>query len=82
MEWDTRFERWTLIGRVIMEFTVSYASFASAVSDINKIISSKSVIPILSGIKIEANESGLSLTGSNSDIFIERTIPLLMMEKR
>lgn len=61
-----------------MEFTVSYASFTTAVSDINKIISSKSVIPILSGIKIEANENGIKLTGSNSDIFIERTIPLLI----
>lgn len=61
-----------------MEFTVSYASFTTAVSDINKIISSKNVIPILSGIKIEANEYGLKLTGSNSDVFIERTIPLLI----
>ncbi|KAA0964948.1 DNA polymerase III subunit beta [Sporosarcina sp. ANT_H38] len=61
-----------------MEFTVSKSSFTTAVSDINKIISSKSVIPILSGIKIEANESGIKLTGSNSDIFIERTIPLLI----
>jgi DNA polymerase III subunit beta len=61
-----------------MEFTVSYASFTTAVSDINKNISSKSVIPILSGIKIEANENGLKLTGSNSDISIERTIPLLI----
>lgn len=59
-----------------MEFTVSYASFITAVSDINKIISSKSVIPILSGMKIEANENGLKLTGSNSDISIERIIPL------
>ena len=41
-------------------------------ADINKVISSRSVIPILSGIKIEANENGLKLTGSNSDIFIER----------
>ena len=47
-------------------------------SDINKVISSRSVIPILSGIKIEANENGLKLTGSNSDIFIERTIPLIV----
>ena len=59
-----------------MEFTVNYASFASAVSEINKVISSKSVIPILSGIKIEASQSGLKLTGSNSDIILERTIPV------
>ena len=59
-----------------MEFTVSYSSFANAVSEINKVISSKSVIPILSGIKIEANQSGLKLTGSNSNVFLERRIPL------
>ena len=59
-----------------MEFTVSYSSFTSAVAEINKVISSRSAIPILSGIRIEANESGLKLTGSNSDIFLERTIPL------
>lgn len=59
-----------------MEFIVNYSSFANAVSEINKIISSKSVIPILSGIKIEANQSGLKLTGSNSNIFLERFIPL------
>ena len=58
-----------------MEFKVSYASFTTAVSDINKIISSRSVIPILSGIKIEANENGLKLTGSNSDIFIRKNNP-------
>ena len=61
-----------------MEFTVSYSSFTSAVADINKVISSRSVIPILSGIRIEANENGLKLTGSNSDIFLEKTIPLLI----
>ena len=61
-----------------MEFTVSYSSFTSAVSEINKVISSRSVIPILLGIKIEANNNGLKLTGSNSDIFLERTIPLLI----
>ncbi|QUW21996.1 DNA polymerase III subunit beta [Sporosarcina sp. Marseille-Q4063] len=59
-----------------MEFTVNYSLFASAVSEINKVVSSKSVIPILSGIKIETNQNGLKLTGSNSDIILERTIPL------
>lgn len=59
-----------------MEFTVSNSSFANAVSEINKVISSKSVIPILSGIKIEANQNGLKLTGSNSDVFLEMLIPL------
>ncbi len=61
-----------------MDFKVSCSLFTSAMSDINKVISTRSVIPILSGIKIEANENGLTLTGSNSDIFIERTIPSLI----
>ena len=65
-----------------MEFTVDYASFARAVSEINRVISSKSVIPILSGIKIEASQSGLRLTGSNSDIILERTLPLNIEDKK
>lgn len=59
-----------------MEFKVNYSSFANAVSEINRVVSSKNVIPILSGIKIDANQNGLKLTGSNTDIFLERTIPL------
>ena len=59
-----------------MEFTVNYSLFANAVSEINKVISTKSVIPILSGIRIEANQNGLKLTGSNSNVFLERLIPL------
>lgn len=59
-----------------MEFTVCNSSFTSAVTEINKVISSSSVIPILLGIRIEANKNGLKLTGSNSNIFLERTIPL------
>lgn len=61
-----------------MDFKVNCSLFTSAMSDINKVISTRSVIPILSGIKIEANENGLTLTGSNSDIFLERTIPSLI----
>lgn len=58
-----------------MDFKVNCSLFTTAMSDINKVISTRSVIPILSGIKIEANENGLTLTGSNSDIIIQRTIP-------
>ena len=65
-----------VIGGFLMEFTVSHSSFAKAVSEISNFISLKSVIPILSGIKIEANHNGLKLTGGNSDIFFERIIPL------
>ena len=38
---------------------------------VQRAISSKTTIPILTGVKIVLSEDGLSLTGSNADISIE-----------
>ncbi|WP_203247134.1 DNA polymerase III subunit beta [Sporosarcina beigongshangi] len=65
-----------------MDFKVNCSLFINAMSDINKVISSRNVIPILAGIKIEANKNGLTLTGSNSDVVIERTIPSFINEEK
>jgi DNA polymerase-3 subunit beta len=40
-----------------------------------KAVSSRTTIPILTGIKIVANTEGVTLTGSDSDISIESFIP-------
>jgi DNA polymerase-3 subunit beta len=40
-----------------------------------KAVTSRTTIPILTGIKIVANEEGVTLTGSDSDISIESFIP-------
>lgn len=40
-----------------------------------KAISSRTTIPILTGIKIVATEDGVTLTGSDADISIESFIP-------
>lgn len=40
-----------------------------------KAISSRPTIAILSGIKLEAQQNFVKLTGSDSDITIESTIP-------
>ncbi|MGE7935506.1 DNA polymerase III subunit beta [Bacillus paramycoides] len=58
-----------------MEFIVKHKQFTQALSEVSKAISAKTLIPILSGIKITANQSGITLIASNSNIFIEKFIP-------
>lgn len=59
-----------------MRFTIKNSLFTATVSELHKICSNKSILPILSGIKIEANQEGVVLTGGNSELFIEKKIPL------
>ncbi|MBJ7958846.1 DNA polymerase III subunit beta [Bacillus mycoides] len=59
-----------------MEFIVKHKQFTQALSEVSKAISTKTLIPILSGIKITADQSGITLIASNSNIFIEKFIPI------
>ena len=59
-----------------MEFIIDNECFNKAISDVIKAVSLNTSLPILSGIKIIANNDYLILIGSNSDIFIEKVIPL------
>ncbi|OQR56701.1 DNA polymerase III subunit beta [Bacillus sp. CDB3] len=58
-----------------MEFIVNHKQFTQALSEVSKAISTKTLIPILSGIKITADQSGITLVASNSNVFIEKFIP-------
>ncbi|MFB7142908.1 DNA polymerase III subunit beta [Gottfriedia sp. NPDC056225] len=58
-----------------MKFYIEKDYFNQAISDVSRVISLKTTIPILTGIKILANSQGLTLIGSNSEIIIERTVP-------
>ena len=58
-----------------MEFIVNHKHFTQALSEVSKAISTKAIIPILSGIKITADQSGITLIASNSNIFIKKFIP-------
>ncbi|GAB6431073.1 DNA polymerase III subunit beta [Bacillus luti] len=58
-----------------MEFIVNHRHFTQALSEVSKAISTKALLPILSGIKIIADQSGITLIASNSNIFIEKFIP-------
>src|SRR5699024_8494211 len=58
-----------------MKFTINKQLLTSAIQDVMKAISARAVIPILSGMKIEASVHGITITGSDSDIAIEYFIP-------
>ncbi|UHJ48177.1 DNA polymerase III subunit beta [Bacillus paranthracis] len=65
-----------------MEFIVNHKYFTQALSEVSKAISTKAIIPILSGIKITADQSGITLIASNSNIFIEKFIPSSMDDEQ
>ncbi|WP_062200913.1 DNA polymerase III subunit beta [Massilibacterium senegalense] len=58
-----------------MHFLIERDILIEAIQDVLKAVASKTPIPILTGIKIVATEEGVTLTGSDSDISIERFIP-------
>ncbi|GAE26198.1 DNA polymerase III beta subunit [Halalkalibacter wakoensis JCM 9140] len=58
-----------------MRFSVNRDRFVHDVQNVAKAVSSRTTIPILTGIKIVANHEGLTLTGSDSDVSIEVFIP-------
>src|SRR5699024_8126306 len=60
---------------MFMKFIVQRQQLISSVQDVMKAISSRTAIPILTGMKIEATANGITLTGSDSDVSIESFIP-------
>lgn len=58
-----------------MKFVIQRDRLIAGVQDVMKAISARTVIPILTGMKIEAKQHGITLTGSDSDISIESYIP-------
>ncbi|MCW0953522.1 DNA polymerase III subunit beta [Weissella ceti] len=59
-----------------MQFTINRAEFIKAMNNVSRAISSRTSMPILTGVKVEVEESGLILTGSDTDISIEIKIPV------
>lgn len=53
-----------------------------SIQHVNKAISSRTTIPILTGIKIEVNYQGMTLTASDTDISIQAFIPVEDSEKQ
>lgn len=57
-----------------MKFTINRPAFISQLNNVLRAISSKTTIPILTGLKMVVDKEGIILTGSNSDITIESVI--------
>ncbi|QBP42925.1 MULTISPECIES: DNA polymerase III subunit beta [Paenisporosarcina] len=57
-----------------MKFEIMRDRLLDGLNDVMKAVSSKTTIPILTGIKLEITEEGLHLTGSDSDITIQSFI--------
>ena len=58
----------------MMEFTIKRDYFINQLNDTLKAISPRTTLPILTGIKIDAKDNEVILTGSDSEISIEITI--------
>ncbi|WP_257351701.1 DNA polymerase III subunit beta [Pseudalkalibacillus decolorationis] len=58
-----------------MKFVMNRDQLVDSVQDVMKAVTTRTTIPILTGIKIDAHEDGVTLTGSDSDISIERYVP-------
>ena len=58
-----------------MKFEIMRDRLLDGLNDVMKAISQKVAIPILTGIKIEVDEKGITMTGSDSDITICTFIP-------
>lgn len=59
----------------MIKFSINKSFFLQALNSTKRAISSKNAIPVLSTIKIEVQNSNITLTGSNGQISIENTIP-------
>lgn len=57
-----------------MKFTIQRDYFLNQLNDTLKAISPRTTLPILTGIKLDATDKGIILTGSDSEISIEITI--------
>ncbi|WP_047986295.1 DNA polymerase III subunit beta [Ornithinibacillus californiensis] len=59
-----------------MEFKINNNYLKKAIAEVSSVVSLKTALPILTGIKIVAKTDRLTLIGSNTDFVIERTIPI------
>jgi DNA polymerase-3 subunit beta len=64
-----------------LKLTILRHDLNEAIQNVSKAVSSRTTIPILSGIKIDATFSGITLTASDTDISIQSFIPLQTPDK-
>lgn len=64
-----------------MKLSILRTELNEAIQHVSKAVSSRTSIPILSGIKLDVTTGGVTLTGSDTDISIQSFIPLEVGDK-
>lgn len=64
-----------------MRLNIDKTQFLKALNCADKAVPSKSAIPVLSNFKLDLNEKGLEITGTNSDLTIKATVPYMVNGK-
>ncbi len=59
-----------------MKMTINRITFLNELAIVQRAISTKTTIPILTGVKLTLTNEGLYLTGSNADISIEKFLSI------
>ena len=60
-----------------MRFTINKEKFLKALNATSHGVAVKSPNPVLSNVKLDLNEKGLEITGSNAELAIRVTIPYM-----
>lgn len=58
-----------------MKLTIVRDEFLKGLSIASRAVAAKSAIPVLNNLKLDLNESGLFITGSNNDLTIQTMLP-------
>jgi len=64
-----------------MKIQVNTSVLVKAINDVTKAVSNNASTPILTGVKIETTDSEIKLFGTDTNISIERIIPLSIKEE-
>ena len=59
-----------------MRFTIKREEFLKGLSTASRAVANKTPVVVLTNLKLELDENGLSITGSNYDLTIKTLIPL------
>lgn len=64
-----------------MRFTINREAFLKSLTLASKAVPAKSAYPVLVNLRLELNEKGLEVVGSNGDVVIRSTVPYMIGEK-
>ena len=64
-----------------MRFTIEKDQFLKSLNAASKAVPSKSASPYLTNLKLDLNEKGLEILGSNGDISIKATVPYMIGDR-